>query len=233
MSIFRFKEFTINQDLAPFKVGTDGVLLGSLCSKIKANRVLEIGTGTGLIALMIAQNNDGLVDAIEINEEAYKIAQYNINQSNWASRINCTRIALQQFVMGNSNKYDLIVCNPPFFENSKRSKNESKNVARHTHCLTTNDLISCSQKILNPTGKIIVIYPYTQMDHIINTADKWSLHCSAKWNVKPTPYKPPKRIILQFEKTKKKLQETTIVIEQNGRHQYSEEYIRLTEPYYL
>ncbi len=148
MSNFQFKEFTIQQEKTAMKVGTDSILLGSWVALDTENSILDIGTGTGLLALMLAQRSDALtIDAVEINEEAYIEAVTNFENSPWGDRLFCYHASIQEFATEIDEKYDLIVANPPYFDPSKIIS--SRSIARQTHTLTHMVLLKNTKKLLS------------------------------------------------------------------------------------
>ena len=157
---FKFKQFSVNQDNCAMKVGTDGVLLGAWCDVESAKMVLDIGTGTGLIALMIAQRTDcALIDAVEIDKSAYVQASGNFKDSRWCGRIGVFNLDFKQYVDECNTKYDLIVSNPPYFENSLKSSNLERTMARHTDSLSFDELLHGASMLLSESGIISLIVP--------------------------------------------------------------------------
>lgn len=232
-SSFRFKQFEINQDNCAMKVGTDGVLIGAWANINSSNKILDIGTGTGLISLMIAQRCDSLIDAIEIDTDAYNCAKKNIENSIWNNRINLHNKSLQAFAAETESKYDLIVSNPPFFENSLKSADNKKTLARHTDSLPFSDFVTLSKKLLTENGRLTVILPTIQGEELINKCLLIGLFLIRKTSVKPTPDKEAKRLLLEFGFKKADSESSILIIESDGRHQYSDEYKVLTKDYYL
>ena len=156
--MFTFKQFTIHQDACAMKVGTDGVLLGAWCPVEHAVRVLDIGTGTGLIALMIAQRAPkALIEAVELDEKAAEQARYNVSLTPFDERVKVFTSSIQVFAETNQGVYDVIVCNPPYFVDSLKSPNNSRTQARHTDTLTHDDLLLVANKLLSEQGTLNVI----------------------------------------------------------------------------
>ncbi len=151
---FQFKQFTIRHDKCAMKVGTDGVLLGAWAGTESCSRILDVGTGTGLIALMLAQRSKAVVDAIDIEADACLQAQENAESSLFAGRINVFHSDLVDFAQASTHLYDLIVSNPPYFVDSLKCPNLQRNTARHTDTLTLEDLLQYSRKLLAPQGRI-------------------------------------------------------------------------------
>jgi tRNA1Val (adenine37-N6)-methyltransferase len=230
---FKFKKFTITQGRAAMKVGTDGVLLGAWCNCENASSVLDVGTGTGLIALMVAQRNPtARIDAVEINKEAFLDAVDNIANAPWRDRIDLILAPVQK-IEGHS--YDLIVTNPPFFHNSLPSELIGKNQARHTSSLSTNDLVDLSS-MLEPEGILSGILPTERFEEISEKLLMRGLKPLRRTNVHPVPGKTHHRVLFEFKKTRVaylKPQLSEIVIENGERHDYSDEYKQLTKDFYL
>ncbi len=230
---FRFKQFTVYHDLCAMKVGTDGVLLGAWCNVHDAASALDVGTGTGLIALMLAQRNASLeINTIDIEENAVMQAHENINRSLFAGRIDCFHLSLQDFAEQVAKKYDLIVSNPPYFEQSLKSPHLGRTLARHTDSLPINELIVASAKLLSDKGRLSVIYPYEYKETLLKLSEENQLHISHFTNVHPTPTAAPKRILAELTKQATSLTETDLVIEKE-RHVYSDEFTALVKDFYL
>jgi tRNA1Val (adenine37-N6)-methyltransferase len=223
----------IRQEKTAMKVGTDGVLLGAWASVPRNGRVLDIGTGTGLLALMIAQRSVALIEAIEINPDAAKQASENIAESPWADRIKIICISFQEFCKLTLTKYDHIVCNPPFFSNSLKAKTHSRSLARHNDQLELNDLVSGVRDLLSPTGHFCVILPAEKESEISELTKVYNLLPSRILRIRPVPGKDFKRVLMDFTFSPLQLSEAEMTIESGARHQYSREYIDLTREFYL
>ena len=228
---FQFKQFTIRQEKCAMKVGTDGVLLGSWADLTHARRLLDIGTGTGLIAIMAAQRNPELIiDAIEIDPAAFEQARENANNTSWRERIHLFQGEVQAFAP--PHKYDIIVCNPPFFINSTKNPELNRTLARHCETLSHEDLLQVSDNLLLPEGKLCVILPVNEAKHFIELTQgkKWFVNKLS--TVYPTPDKAPKRQLIELSKVKKYLVEDSIILEIE-RHTLHESYANLTRDFYL
>ncbi|TAJ12175.1 methyltransferase domain-containing protein [Marinilabiliaceae bacterium JC017] len=232
---FRFKQFTVIQNKAAMKVGTDGVLLGSWVDVESVERVLDIGTGTGLIALMIAQRNSTcIVDAIDIDGCACMQAYENCKMSIWGRRLNVFNFDLQRFSNTQTGKYDLIVCNPPFFSNSFASEDKQRNIARHNDTLPFDDLFYCVSRILEVTGRFAIVAPIESEELLISFANGNGLFVNRRMRMMPVPDKSHKRVFMEFGRFKnQEFMEEEIVVEEFGRHRYSKDYIGLTGDFYL
>lgn len=226
---FRFKEFSVRQDRAAMKVGTDGVLLGAWVNLDGVKSVMDVGTGTGLISLMLTQRNEFInIRALEIDQDALEDAMFNFMLSPWSNRLFLTNTALQLFPR---QQFDLIVSNPPFFEELSKSPSESRNKARNQEFLTVTSLIEYAVK--SNSKRLVVIYPTEVLKELREACSENGWFINKLCFVKPTPSKPAKRIMVEMSSEVKKLVEEELVIEDKGRHQYSDAYIDLTKDFYL
>ena len=228
---FAFKQFTVRHDRCAMKVGTDGVLLGAWTDLSHSRRILDIGTGTGLIALMLAQRSmDARITAIDLDSAAVEQAQENIQASPWKDRIE----ALQQDICTYhpNETFDTIVSNPPYFIDSLKCPDGQRNTARHTDTLDADRLIGKVSELLTSGGRFSIILPAEQTEDLIRVAGEKGLHPSRQTWVITRPGLSPKRILMEFRKTPITLQPDELVIELE-RHVYSEEYIALTKEFYL
>ncbi|MFN4812070.1 MAG: tRNA1(Val) (adenine(37)-N6)-methyltransferase [Bacteroidota bacterium] len=230
---FEFKQFTINQSRCAMKVGTDAVLLGAWIQIEGAESILDIGTGTGVIALMMAQKSTAMITAIDIDASACEQSKENIGNSPWPDRIKVLNESLQQFTINNQHKFDLIVSNPPYFVDAYKSSEEARNQARHADQLPFNEFINCAKLLLHEKGKICIILPTRESIKFRELAAANQLYLTRIMHIKTTEYKDEKRQLLQFELINKKLVDETLVIEQDERHNYSKEYKELTKDFYL
>ncbi|HET6990335.1 MAG TPA: methyltransferase [Bacteroidia bacterium] len=237
---FAFKQFIIHQEKCAMKVGTDAVLLGAWAKTYGVRRALDIGTGTGVIALMLAQKCGATIDAIDIDEQTAEEAKENVRKSPWHDRVHVQHISVQDFSKMHpetaEEKYDLIVSNPPYFSDSLPATEELRTKARHTVLLPFPDLIHAATKLLSKEGKFYVILPTKEGETFREMAEAKGLHLRRLTRVKTTPEKTEKRLLMQFGFTAKpQVSESTLVIEKdnlNAQH-YTEEYIELTRAYYV
>jgi tRNA1Val (adenine37-N6)-methyltransferase len=230
---FVFKQFKIMQDKCAMKVGTDAVLLGSWVNTTNANSILDIGTGTGIIALMLAQRSNAMIDAIDIDTNAYIQATENVAACKWKEHIRVHHISLQQFVQQHKEKFDLIVSNPPYFIDSSKASEESRSNARHTDQLPYDHLLKGVLALLNPHGKFYVILPTKESEQFRDLAEQNKLFLTKLTRVITRSDKPEKRWLMRFEFTRKSFSEDSITIEEDARHSYTDEYKELTKEYYL
>lgn len=229
---FTFKQFTIHQEKATFKVGTDGVLLGASADITGVNRILDIGTGTGLLAIMLAQRCDAEIVAIEPDHESYNEACINVQHCKWNNRIKVENTTLQEYDSHNT-KFDLIISNPPFFSDSLKNPDSRKSFARHNDSLTSSDILNCAAGLLNDDGHLHLILPYIEGNIFIAEASKYDLYCNKVLKIRPLPTAEIKRLILTFGRQRIKPSEKFLTIEHGPRHDFTEDYKNLTKDYYL
>lgn len=234
MEPFKFKQFCIHQDRVAMKVGTDGVLLGAWTSlENEPNSVLDIGAGTGLVALMLAQrSNAGTIDAIEIEEGAYEQCVENFEASPWADRLFCYHAGLEEFIDDVDERYDLIVSNPPFYSEVVSSGNRTRDMARQTASLPLSELFESVSQLLVRTGTFSSIIPFKEEGPAMLLAADHGLFPHRITRIKGNPSVGFKRSLLSFgfDETKKEISQ--LIIEKE-RHQYTEDYIALTKDFYL
>jgi len=229
---FRFKQFIIKQEGAAMKVGTDGVLLGSWVDTENIHSVLDIGTGSGVIALMIAQRCEANITAIEIDETSALQAKSNFDSSPWANRLAMEAKSLQAFSKNATLKFELIVSNPPYFSKSLKPPTPGRAVSRHTDQLPNEDLLDGVKKLLSPDGRFSAIFPFTEGNIFIAHAANYGLYCNKKLYIQTKPNNPIIRILTEFSFTKKRLAEETISIHTSDG-EYSDNYKALTADFYL
>ena len=215
------------------KVGTDAVLLGCWVNAEKAQHILDIGTGTGIIALMLAQKSSASIDAIDIDANACLQASENKNACKWKDRIEIRHSALQNFSKDSTKKYDVIVSNPPYFIDSSKALGIERTTARHTDQLPFEELIDGVVNLLSKNGKFCLILPFKESETFIEIANEKKLFLTKLMRVKTTETKVPKRMLMQFELSRKTFSENYIIIEKKERHSFTEEYIEFTKEYYL
>ncbi len=231
---FQFKQFTVNQDRCAMKVGTDGVLLGAwtpLNTSMKS--VLDIGAGTGILALMIAQRCQAeLIDGLEIDDNAYEQCVDNFERSPWGDRLFCYHASLEEFTLEIDDKYDLIVSNPPFYPESSKSDSDSRDLARFQDAMPFRHLMESVSKLLSPKGTFSVIIPFSEEDRFIHLALDHNLYVNEILRVKGHPDANFKRslISLSFQNINPKIDELVI---ETSRHKYTDDYIALTQDFYL
>lgn len=216
------------------KIGTDAVLLGAWVNISNNPRsVLDIGTGTGIIALMIAQRcKVQLIDAIEIEENAYEQCVENFGNSPWNDRLYCYHASLEEFAEEIDDQYDLIVSNPPFYSENNKSADKRRDMARFEEALPFDHLVESAAKLLSDDGKFAVIVPFKEESRFIDLALKVKLFPNQVLRVKGSPTVETKRSLIEFSFTESDLIHEVLIIE-TERHQYTEDYINLTKDFYL
>jgi len=217
------------------KVGTDGVLLGAWAPIVDATyNILDIGSGTGLIALMLAQrSNAQQIEAIEIDENAYEQCVDNFENSPWNDRLFCFHAGLDEFLEEMEDEaYDLIVSNPPFYTEDYQSNDEKRDLARFENALPFDELIESAANLLSEFGVFALIVPYKEEEKIITLAKEFQLYPFKITRVKGTPTSEIKRSLLAFSWDEQVLETNELIIE-TARHQYTNEYIELTKDFYL
>jgi len=243
--MFQFKQFSLEQDRTAMKIGTDGVLLGAW-TPIENNplSILDIGTGTGIIALMLAQRSSAehsslkgeqaqQIDALEIDEKAYEQATDNFENSPWNNRLFCFHAALDEFVEEPEEEYDLIVCNPPFYSEDYKSDNKQRDLARFQDAMPFENLIEAAALLLSENGIFSVIIPFKEEENFVALAKEHELFPLKITRVKGTPTSETKRSLLAFSRNT--ISNFTIdeLIIETARHIYTPEYIALTKDFYL
>ena len=236
---FRFKKFIINQDKCSMKVCTDACMLGAYIANASTVNIpqpvelncLDVGTGTGLLSLMYAQENpNAIIDAIEIERDAYEQAKENFSNSLWDDRLKIFHIDARDFV--SHKKYDLIICNPPFYENELLSKKKNKNLAKHDTGLLLTDLIIIIKNHLSKSGYLAILLPYHRTQYFVEMAEENNLFLQEKLLIRQTPSHNFFRAILLFSYYKTDVNRKEIIIKDNDGN-YTEEFVALLKDYYL
>jgi tRNA1Val (adenine37-N6)-methyltransferase len=229
-SVFHFKQFKIDQDRCAMKVGTDGVLLGSWIKLYTEEKILDVGTGTGLIAIMLAQRSHAQIDAIDIDKGAYDQALENCAKSPWADKLKVVHASLQDYRPG--YRYDLIVSNPPYFIDSFAPSDEARNRARQASAtLSYDELLNGVVRLLNVSGRFCIILPEKEGKLFSEKAQQNGLFCNCITGVRTKPHKPFKRLMMEFSRIEEELIESEIVIN-NEDGSFTDEYKMLTQDYY-
>lgn len=229
--IFRFKQFEVIHQHSAMKVGTDGVLLGAWANVDNAKKALDIGAGTGLISLMLAQRNTNLsIDAVEIDEASFREMEMNFDNSAWKKRLKGYCIDIADFK--STNAYDLIVSNPPFFNLGTQSPILNRLNARHNQSLPQEILIAVVNRLLLPFGKFCIILPTIEGEQLIEACKKSNLFTTRKTYFIPKEGRKTERLLLEFQKKQKELTENKI-IQYNQKNEWHADYIALTKDFYL
>lgn len=237
MGVFRFKKFSVVNERSAMKVNTDGVLLGAAMTiKSSDRKLLDVGTGTGTIALMAAQRLAGsgaLVDAIDIDEASASEAGQNFADSDWSETLRAYNLSLDEFASQSDDAYDLIFSNPPYFEDSLLAPEERRSNARHTaNGLSYRELLDFASARLSPDGRFSIILPSDQEHHLLRYARMCGLHLFRILRIRTVPRKQPSRIIAEFSRNRCTLPEDEVLTIQN-EGKYTDEYLSLTKDFYL
>ncbi len=229
---FTFKQFTIHQDRCAMKVCTDACILGASTAVENVRNVLDIGTGTGLLALMLAQRADAKIDAVEIDEDAYSQALNNVTESKFKDKITIYHQDIKSYSVTNS--YDLIISNPPFYQKSLKSPDSQTNKALHAVELTFDELIVSVKRLLKPDGRFVVLLPPFEIEKLIDIAQKKELYLSKKIMIRHDESKPVFRIIATFQNVQiLDYQEESLMIHEKDSKAYTENFRVLLKDYYL
>jgi tRNA1Val (adenine37-N6)-methyltransferase len=230
--LFRFKKFYINHSRATMKVGTDGVLVGAWANMNQAKRILDIGTGSGVIALMMAQRSadDTVIDAVEVEKMDAEQAHENVLASPWPQKIVVHNISIQNFFPG--VQYELIITNPPFFSKSFSPPDKRRLEARHTGLLNFDELVLCVQRLLTPEGNFNLILPPVEGEIFSELMMKAGFFCTRRWVFRTRAEKPPERLLMEFSRTTRSCDSGEILLYQDGEN-WSDSYRGLTYDFYL
>lgn len=234
---FNFKQFKIEQDRCAMKVGTDGVLLGAWADVSGAHSVLDIGSGTGVIAIMIAQRTaqaeNVQVHAVEIDDAAFSQSKENMDASPFSTRLQVFHHSIQDFAKLSTQQYDLIVSNPPFFTGGTFSSNQDKTNVRHTVKLPHSDLLNATRHLLHKNGRFCVILPLIEGLRFIEIARTYGFHCTKKTEVHTLTNKPVERLLLQFEfHEKPTIHDEIVILNSDTRNDYTDAYKLLTNEFF-
>lgn len=233
---FQFKHFLIMQDKTAMKVCTEVCLFGSFIPTSNVGeeiQVLDIGTGTGLLSLMYAQkSSNAIIDAIEIDIAAANQARENFDNSSWKERLNVYKDSIQNFASSTNKKYDVIICNPPFYENDLKSENAQRNIALHSDALTLKELVSTGKLLLSDDGSFFVLLPYRRTKYFEELLVQHELCVREKVYIKQTPKHNYFRTMFWVDKNATACNQSEIII-MNDENRYSNQFIELLKDYYL
>jgi tRNA1Val (adenine37-N6)-methyltransferase len=232
--MFHFKKFSIDDSTAAMKIGTDAVLLGAWMPWSNETRILDIGTGSGILALMMAQKNYKIeIDAIEIEPEAAYLARKNVQLSPWSDQIHVFNSSIQDFSVRTNNKYSLIISNPPFFTDSLKATGNARNFARHNDTLPVRDLLEITSKLLTEGGKAAFIIPADAFGNWTIEASDMFLYPAYFTRVKSSQTHSPHRVMVLFTKKYNHEISNNELIIYSSKSIYSTEYRELTKEFYL
>jgi tRNA1Val (adenine37-N6)-methyltransferase len=232
---FQFKQFEVQHDRSTMKVGTDAVLLGAWARVANANRILDIGTGSGIIALMVAQRSmpTTRIDAVEIEEQDAAQAAENFSGSPWSERLHIHVGPIQGFTPpGAASPYDAIVSNPPYFINSQEPPNKRRHEARHTVTLDHVALLGAADRLLQPQGTLNVVLPFTEGLQFIDLAKQQGFFCTRQYSFRTREGKPIERWLLEFSRNERET-ETGEILLYKEKLEWSDSYVELTRDFYL
>jgi tRNA1Val (adenine37-N6)-methyltransferase len=235
LSKFHFKQFSVQQEKSAMKIGTDAVLLGAWCP-IHNNpfSVLDIGAGTGILSLMLAQRtNAEQIDAIEIEEAAYEECVENFENSPFSDRLFCYHAGLEEFVDDPEDEYDLIISNPPFYSEDFKTQNLTRDLARFQDALPFNELVEAADLLLSENGIFAVVIPYKEEAHFIELCADVELFPIKITRVKGSHTTPIVRSLLAFKRFELSVLEADELVVEFNRHEYTDDYINLTKDFYL
>ena len=229
---FQFKDFSVHHDRSTMKVGTDGVLLGAWVNVNGIKRILDVGTGSGVIALMLAQRtpSDVIIDALDNSADDFIQAKENFLASLWKDKINAHHESVQNF--RSPYLYDCIVSNPPYFSNSLQPPDVKRKKVRHTSTLSFDDLLVSAMKHLEPSGKLNLILPFTEGEKFISLAIKQGLQCNRKVSFRTRASKSIERLLMEFSRDEIAVHESEILLYKEG-NVISDEYRSLTQDFYI
>ncbi len=234
-SFFRFKEFTVHQDKSAMKVCTDACLFGAWVTahinRTSLHHILDIGTGTGLLSLMLAQQCPALIDAVEIETMAAEQANANFQASKWKKQLLIHTTSIVEFAQTHAKQFDLIISNPPFFEKQLKSTNAQRNIAMHSAHLSLPELANCMHQLLANTGKVAILLPWNRSVEWKEIAKNLGLFCIKETGVKQTAAHPYFRSMMIMQKNSSISSFDSIIIKDGNN--YSKEFSQLLAPYYL
>ena len=233
--MFQFKQFNINQERCAMKIGTDAVLLGAWCP-INNNpfSILDIGAGTGILSLMLAQrSNAQQIDAIEIEENAYEQCVENFEASHWGDRLFCYHASLNDFINEPEDQYDIIISNPPFYSEDYKTDNSQRDLARFQDALPFEELVKVTTLLLSENGIFAVIIPFKEENRLLNLCAQAELFPIKMTRVKGTPTGPIIRSLIAFKRYELPVLSANELVIESSRHVYTEAYTKLTRDFYL
>jgi tRNA1Val (adenine37-N6)-methyltransferase len=230
---FRFKQFSVEDDQSSMRIGTDAVLLGAWINPGNRSEILDIGTGCGVIALMMAQKCNAAITAIDIDENSARQASVNFRNSPWNRRLNAIHCSFQEFTRLPAKSFDLVISNPPYFRNSLRSPLKSRNIARHDDQLNTGDLLAGVAGILNNNGKFCLILPASDATSFQSDAKVHNLFLVRQLMVKSKPGTHPKRIAMEYAFSSPGSVANEEIIIRREDNSFTDAYRELTEDFYI
>lgn len=233
--MFSFKQFSVEQDRCAMKVGTDSVLLGAWCPiDNKPKTILDVGAGTGILSLMMAQRtNADQIDAVEIDEDAYEQCVANYENSPWSDRLFCYHAALDELVEDPEDEYDIIISNPPFYSEDFKTESTQRDLARFQDALPFEELIEAADLLLSENGIFTVVIPYKEEESFIDLCAEFELYPVKVTRVKGSHKTPIVRSLMAFKRYELSVLTADELVVEINRHEYTDEYINLTKDFYL
>lgn len=232
-NIFRFKQFKIIQEISAMKIGIDGVLLGAWTKPPTRGKILDIGCGTGLLSLMLAQKSNTKIVAIDKDRDACIEAAINVKASPWPEQVSILHSDLHHYIQSSTEKYELIISNPPFFRGGPDIEDKKRAAARDQKSLEPESLIDYSSQLLTDTGSLSFIYPFSMLSEIKSLCLSYDLFINRICRVRPGPEKDLHRILIEASKTEKIPEENEMTVEKDAHLDYSQEFRELTKDFYL
>lgn len=235
---FQFKQFLVQQGGSAMKVSTDACIFGALAARFWKGKpiknVLDIGTGSGLLSLMLAQEiSDILIDGIEIDHSAYLQAKLNFEASPWGPRLSAVSTSFEEYV-GSGRKYDAIICNPPFFHHHLNANNAQRNLARHDNSLGKFELAQGVAELLSENGVFCVLYPLSEWLAWVSVADQYGFLLTEQFFIKPRLDVEPNRVVGFYTKDPKfSGRADVLIIYEEDKKTYTSDFQKLLAPYYL
>jgi tRNA1Val (adenine37-N6)-methyltransferase len=233
MAVFRFKQFEVSHDQSTMKVGTDAVLVGALADiRSGCGRILDVGTGCGIIALMLAQRSNALIDAIDIDQPSVAEAGRNFAHTPWSARLKAICGDVRSFSMVNQASYDLVVSNPPFFQNSLLPFNDRYHIAKHNQQLDLHSFTRSANHLLSENGRLALILPVAETELLVRYAQSYGLYPEKVWEIKPVEGKAPNRNILELTRKRNSSPAHQQFVLRNTKGLFSDQYKHLTRDFH-
>ena len=233
--MFKFKQFTVQQDKCAMKIGTDSVLLGAWCPiENNPKSVLDIGAGTGVLSLMMAQRtNAEQIDSVEIDEDAYEQCVFNYENSPWSDRLFCYHAGLDELVEDPEDEYDIIISNPPFYSEDFKTNDSQRDLARFQDAMPFEELIEAADLLLSENGIFAVVIPFKEEERFLNLCAEVELYPVKATHVRGSHTTPIVRSLLAFKRFELSVLVADELVIEINRHEYTDEYIDLTRDFYL
>ena len=232
-TLFRFKKFQVSQEKCAMKINTDGVLLGAWVNCKQAEKILDIGTGSGVIAMMLAQRSTASrIVGVEIDEASCEEAEMNMKLSPWPLRLSVFKESIQDFTTNANEEFDLVVSNPPFFSGGTLSSTQQRSLVKHTVKLPHSDLLRSAYELMSKEGQFFVVLPYIEGLRFIELAEQYRLYCNHICEVSSFENSPVERLLLSFNKFESEQNKEAIFIRKDSTS-FSDSYINLTRDFYL